>query len=112
MTTESQRRRGLGRALGTAVMMVLVAGTASLQAQSTALGTFIGRVIDDTGASLPGVAVSATGPALLVPEVVAVTDASGDYRIGDLPPGVYRLQFEPATAAARRSSSTSSRSRR
>ena len=74
--------------------MVLALGPGTSWAQTATLGTFIGKVVDQTGATLPGVNVTANGPALLVPQVSAVTDQDGDYRIGELPPGVYRLTFE------------------
>src|SRR5262245_14485042 len=53
-----------------------------------------GVVSDNTGAVLPGVTVTATGPALQVPSVVAVTDERGEYRLSPLPIGVYTVVFE------------------
>jgi hypothetical protein len=51
-------------------------------------------VTDDTGGALPGVTVTATGPALQVPSVVSVTGAGGNYRLSPLPPGTYTISFE------------------
>jgi hypothetical protein len=66
-------------------------------AQAGTLGNIIGKAADETGGVLPGVTVTATGPALQVPSVTAVTDAEGNYRLRDLPaPGVYRVVFELA----------------
>ncbi len=59
-------------------------------------GVIEGRVTDQTGAPLPGVSVTAASPALQRPQVVEVTNATGDYRFIDLPAGVYTLSFELA----------------
>ena len=48
---------------------------------------------DASGAVLPGVTVEAAGPALVGPGRTVVTDARGQYRFVDLPPGVYSLTF-------------------
>jgi hypothetical protein len=47
------------------------------QAQVT--GSIVGRVTDESGGVLPGVTVTATSPALQVPQVIDVTDEQGDY---------------------------------
>ena len=94
MNAEQWCRCALVQVLALTVLFVLAGGTTTSSAQSTAFGAFIGTVVDDTGASLPGVTVNASSPALLVPQITGVTDAQGEYRIGDLPPGVYRLTFE------------------
>ncbi len=56
-------------------------------------GRINGTVTDNTGAVLPGVTVTASGPTLIQPQV-QVTSAEGDYRFLALPPGVYALNFE------------------
>ena len=53
-----------------------------------------GVVSDNTGAILPGVTVTVTGPALQVPSVTSVSDERGEYRLSPLPIGVYTLLFE------------------
>jgi hypothetical protein len=63
------------------------------QAQGTA-ATIEGRVTDESGAVMPGVTVTVKSPALQVPEMSAVTDASGEYRISPLPIGTYTVEFE------------------
>src|SRR5207244_7693669 len=68
-----------------------VANHAAGQAQTTA--SIVGRVTDESGGILPGVTVTATGPALQVPQVVAVTDAQGDYRLTPLPIGTYEATY-------------------
>jgi len=66
--------------------------TTSLHAQRTT-GDLLGVVRDSSGAVLPGVAVSVTGPNIPRAQT-AVTSETGSYRIGNLPPGIYTLTFE------------------
>jgi hypothetical protein len=63
---------------------------------AAAAASIVGQVTDGTGAVLPGVTVTATGPALQVPSVTAVTDERGDYRLSPLPIGVYTVTYELA----------------
>lgn len=72
-----------------AVGVLLVSGTAFAQQASVS-----GTVTDETKAALPGAAITATNTESGV-QVVAVSSASGDYRL-QLPPGVYKLQVELA----------------
>src|SRR5437773_1860600 len=74
--------------------MFLVMHAMPLVAQVSALSSIRGTVSDATGGALPGVTVTLTSPALQVAEMVAVTQADGGYRFGELPPGIYRLKFE------------------
>ena len=53
-----------------------------------------GVITDNSGAILPGVTVTATGPALQVPSVTSVSDERGEYRLSPLPIGVYTVLFE------------------
>src|SRR5262247_2374828 len=73
----------------TLVLIVLLLAPSFAFAQATITGT----VKDASGGVLPGVTVEATGPALLAPRSV-VTEATGIYRILDLPPGTYKLDFQ------------------
>jgi hypothetical protein len=61
-------------------------------AQITPEGKITGRVTDDQGVPLPGVAVEATSPKL-VGTAAAVTDAAGVYRLMALPSGTYEVTF-------------------
>jgi hypothetical protein len=72
--------------------MIAVLGATSLSAQTTA--DIRGRVADETDAALPGVSVIAKSPALLVPQLVSVSDAEGKFAFPALPIGNYRLEFE------------------
>jgi hypothetical protein len=56
-------------------------------------GRINGTVVDNTGAVLPGVTVTASSPALIQPQV-QVTGGDGSYRFLALPPGVYTVAFE------------------
>jgi hypothetical protein len=66
--------------------------TPLVHAQRTT-GDLLGVVRDSSGAVLPGVAVSVTGPNIPRAQT-AVTSETGSYRIGNLPPGIYTLTFE------------------
>ena len=58
-------------------------------AQATGTGTVTGRVVDSSGAVLPGVTVTMKSPQALG-QFTAVTDAQGLYRIANLPPAAAR----------------------
>jgi len=74
---------------------VLIAIVASGQS-STAQSGLEGRVLDETRLVLPGVTVTITSPALLVPQLVSTSDEEGRYRFAGLPAGVYAATFELA----------------
>jgi hypothetical protein len=86
-TYRSQIRRGN---LMFPVLLFVLAEIAA--AQQTAAG-IVGQVKDESGAVLPGVTVTATGPALQVPEVIDVTNAQGEYRLTPLPIGTYTVVY-------------------
>ena len=79
----------------TIVGLILFSLAGSAAAQSTA--SIIGQVTDQSGAVLPGVTVTATSPALQVPQVTTVTNEQGEYRLAPLPIGVYQVVFELAS---------------
>ena len=56
-------------------------------------GRITGVVTDNTGAVLPGVTVTVTGPALIQPQST-VTGGDGIYRYAALPPGLHTVSFE------------------
>lgn len=78
------------------VRVVLLVGCVLLitpaYAQRTT-GDLLGIVKDASGAILPGVTVTATGPNIARPQTTTSTE-SGSYRITNLPPGTYSLTFE------------------
>src|SRR3954468_14909680 len=73
------------------LLAVLMWATAAAAQNS---GSIIGVITDSSGAVLPGVTVTATGPALQVPSIIGVTDVKGEYRLTPLPPGTYTVAFE------------------
>jgi hypothetical protein len=54
-------------------------------------GNIIGLVYDESHAVLPGVSVGAESPARPGGPAVTVTNAEGEYRLIELPPGVYEI---------------------
>jgi len=74
------------------VLLYTALGASTALAQSTSV--LIGNVVDaSTKAPVADVAVTATSPNLQGEQVV-VTDATGQYRIPQLPAGVYTIRFE------------------
>src|SRR6188474_2247408 len=71
------------------VVWSLVLAPAAAWAQSSITGV----VRDESGAVLPGVTVEAASPALIEKVRVAVTDSQGLYRVVDLRPGLYSVNF-------------------
>jgi hypothetical protein len=79
-----------------AVITVLAAfpGAAPAVAQSATNSAGIeGRVTDESGGALPGVAVTITSAALQARQMEAVTDDAGRYRFTTLPGGEYTATF-------------------
>src|SRR5262245_37268745 len=79
------------RRLSCAVM--LVGSFVLLPRMGYAQATLAGVVKDASGAVLPGVTVEAASPVLIEKARNAVTDGTGQYRITELPPGLYTLTF-------------------
>ncbi len=78
------------------VMFLAAEGLALAQAAGTATGGVIwGTVKDDTGTPVPGVTVSAQGPAVMGTPTV-LTNQEGIYRFPSLPPGEYKVTFSLA----------------
>ncbi len=78
-----------------ALMAVVTAGPAFAQGGAGSTGSIQGEVVDESGAILPGVTITATGTMLLGSQG-AVTNAQGIYRFLGLPAGTYKLTFELA----------------
>jgi hypothetical protein len=76
--------------------------TASIAGAQTFRGGISGRVVDSTGAVLPGVTVTATNTATGVGRTTTSSD-TGDFSLPDLALGVYKVEFslqgfQPQTA--------------
>ena len=74
--------------------VVLAIGFSPLAAHAQNSASLVGKVVDASGGVMPGVTVTATSPALQVPQMTAVTEPDGTYRIVQLPVGVYTVKFE------------------
>src|SRR6185295_18121528 len=75
-------------------LAALVAGVPSAAfAQRTTTGTVIGKIVDSSGAVLPGVSVQLTSPDALG-QFSGVTDGQGNYRVTNLPPAEYEVRAE------------------
>ena len=66
----------------------------SVSAQNVSSGRITGTITDETGLALPGVTVTATSPALLLPQILAVSGDRGEYQFVDVPPGTYGVTYE------------------
>ncbi len=82
--------------VGVFLFVALMAGVASAQQ-----ATIVGSVTDESKAVLPGVTVTVSDMAKGT-QVVAVTDARGEYRVLQLTPGEYKVQAELGGFATRR----------
>src|SRR5260221_11171752 len=77
-------------ALALSVLGILV--TASVAEAQAFRGAISGRVVDSTGAVLPGVTITATNNATGVSRTTN-TSATGDFSLPDLALGVYKVEF-------------------
>jgi hypothetical protein len=75
------------KALAVVALIILIPAGARAQA------VIAGSVRDTSGAVLPGVTVEASSPALIEKVRTSTSDSSGQYRIEDLRPGVYKVSF-------------------
>src|SRR4029450_10415884 len=76
------------------VVLALLAVSFPLRAGAQSGGAGLrGSVTDEQGGLLPGVTITAAGPAIMTPASV-VTDAAGYYRLVNLPPGTYVISAE------------------
>ena len=78
---------------GALQFLVAAATVVLLPSLVCAQGTLTGTVRDASGAVLPGVTVEATSDVLIEKVRTATTDGSGQWRIVDLRPGIYRITF-------------------
>ena len=76
--------------LSTTLVVALVGLPGAPAFAQSAGSTIHGTVSDESSAAVPGVTVTLTSPALQVGQMVAVSEADGRYRIGELPAGLYR----------------------
>ena len=79
--------------LGAGLVFTLLAAIGSAAAQDAGI---VGQVVDESGAALPGVTVTAKSSALQVPQVTTSTDGRGEYRLTPLPIGTYEITYDLA----------------
>jgi outer membrane receptor protein involved in Fe transport len=72
----------------------LLLGSSIVSAQTFGAASIHGRVIDESGAPVPGATVIGRSPALQLPQVMTVSDGGGEYELKSLRPGTYSLRFE------------------
>src|SRR5438046_280902 len=72
--------------------ILLICSNAPRLAAQTSGATLTGRVVDQTGAGVPGATVTATAPATGLARSV-VTEADGIYVLPSLPVGTYDVAF-------------------
>ena len=85
-----RRRRIVKRGAIAALTLLMLAPVRGWAQTGAAIA---GSVRDETGASVPGVTVEASSPALIEKVRSVVTDDAGLYRIVDLRPGIYSVTF-------------------
>src|SRR2546426_2678363 len=76
-----------------ALIAIVSAAPVSMNAQNNQTGNIHGVVTDQSAALIPGVTVTLTSPALIVPQVAA-TDEAGGYHFEQLPVGIYKVTFD------------------
>ena len=77
------------------LMGLLLMGMAVLgYSQTSVTGNLEGKVLDATGAVLPGVTVTISSPSMIQPQLVSITTERGRYRFPAIPPGLYTVKFE------------------
>jgi len=91
----------MSKRFGAVLAALLVCMPSLAGAQST--GAIAGTVQDSTSGILPGVTVEVSSEALIERVRAATTDGSGQYRVTNLPPGLYAVTFAlPGFSTARR----------
>jgi hypothetical protein len=75
------------------VLAIAAALVPTASAQLNQTGTLVGTVSDTEGQPLPGVTVTIKSPAIILPQMGAITNENGLYRFLSLPPGLYEISF-------------------
>jgi hypothetical protein len=90
--------RGLVTFLSIAFVLLALVATAPMSAQVIS-GDIVGTVLDKTGATVPGASVEAVNVATGVKYPTTASE-SGEYRINNLPVGIYNITASSANFAA------------
>lgn len=83
------KRSFAGRALALVTLLAATSGWAQVQT-----GSIFVKVVDTSGAVLPGASVTISSPVLISGSMSGVTDATGVYRFLSLSPGEYAVKTE------------------
>jgi hypothetical protein len=75
------------------VLFALLLAPAAASAQRATTGTVTGRVVDSSGAVLPGATITLQSPEALG-QFSALSDTSGLFRVANLPPATYDMKAE------------------
>ena len=81
---------------GMTLGVLLVMGAERAQAQAVGTAAVRGRVVDESGAGVPGATVTVSSPSLQLRERTVVSEETGDYQLRSLPLGTYSVKFELA----------------
>src|SRR5688572_11024577 len=73
--------------------LAIAVSASSAWAQSQTTGEIFGKVTDESGAVLPGVVVTLTGPSLLQPQTATTTE-TGSFQFPRINVGTYTVKFE------------------
>ena len=73
--------------------MAVLLLAAAAAGQVTQTGNLMGTIYDKEKEVLPGVTVSISSPALILPKMEMVTTERGFYRFPALPPGLYKITY-------------------
>ena len=82
------------RAARSVLALVLLWSVVSAHAQGVDTGSLRGLLVDQSGAALPGVTITATSEAVIGGSLVTVSSNEGLYRFPSLPPGLYEIRME------------------
>jgi Carboxypeptidase regulatory-like domain len=83
------------RTLGCVIALSMLT-ISPVRGQSLGGGSIEGAVTDESRAAMPGVTVTASSPALQVPQVAVVSGGDGTYRFTTLPAGIYEVTYDLA----------------
>src|SRR5258705_11260483 len=83
-------RRQIIQLLATVFLLGLAGMATAAQSESASI---VGIVVDESGAILPGVTVTATSPSLQITSIADVTNERGEYRLAPLPIGTYKVEY-------------------
>jgi hypothetical protein len=82
-------RRSFALFLAIALLLGLTVPAPAAQSEAS----IIGVVVDESGAILPGVTVTASSPSLQIAAISDTSNERGEYRLAPLPIGIYKVEY-------------------